>query len=74
MGVTWYRYMSDRRGAATADYVVLAAALIGLVLSVINAVNLGSVEGVTHITDAIKEAEMIACSGTTGQSVGRCDN
>jgi len=48
------RLKDDESGAITADYVVLAGAIIALGLSAVNAIRLGTFEGSKNISDAVK--------------------
>ncbi len=58
------RFKGDESGAITADYVVLAGAIIALGLSAINAIRMGTFEGSRSINDAVKNTGCV----TTGES------
>ena len=64
------RYKADESGAVTADYVVLAGAIIALGLSAVNAIRLGTFEGASDISDRINSSGCVTTgsSGTTDLS------
>jgi len=67
------RFRRDDKGAVTVDYVVLVAALIGLGLSVVNAVKLGTFEARDDIVKVIKDPAAATCgAGDGGSGVGGC--
>ena len=61
------RFAADESGAITADYVVLAGAIIALGLSAINAIRLGTFDGGNDISDAVRSTGCVTTgdSGTT---------
>jgi len=61
------RFKGDESGAITADYVVLAGAIIALGLSAINAIRLGAFDGSNDISDAVRSQGCVTTgsSGTT---------
>ena len=62
---------SDDSGAVSVDYVVLAAALVGLGLSVSNAVKIGTFEAVEEIVPIIENP--VGCGEAAGGAgVGTC--
>jgi len=64
------RLKDDESGAITADYVVLAGAIIALGLSAVNAIRLGTFEGSKNISDAVKSTRCVTTGdgGTTDLS------
>lgn len=64
------QFNGDESGAITADYVVLAGAIIALGLSAVNAIRMGTFEGSKNISDAVKSTGCVitGASGTTDLS------
>lgn len=70
------RFRSDESGAITADYVVLAGAVIALALSAVNAVRLGTFDGMLDIVAAVESSADGGCVQTTdagGTDLSACD-
>ena len=67
---TFGRFAADESGAVTADYVVLAGALIALGLSAMNAIRLGTFDGATQINNHIESSGCVitGAGGTTDLS------
>jgi len=61
------RFKGDESGAITADYVVLAGAIIALGLSAMNAIRMGTFESSQNISEAVGKAGCVTtgASGTT---------
>lgn len=69
------RFRADETGAITADYVVLAGAIIALVLSAMNAIRMGTFDGMLDIVAAV-ESSSDGCVKTTdggGTDLSACD-
>ena len=69
------RFKADESGAITADYVVLAGAIIALALSAVNAVRLGTFDGMLDIVAAVESASD-GCVKTTeggGTDLSACE-
>lgn len=65
------RFGKDDSGAVSIDYVVLAAALVGLGLSVSNAVRIGTFEAAEEIVPIIENP--VGCNQEEGGAgVGTC--
>ncbi len=65
-GKIW-RFVVDKCGAITADYVVLAGAIIALGLAATNAIQMGTFEASNEISEAVKSTGCVVTgdSGTT---------
>lgn len=61
------QFRGDESGAITADYVVLAGAIVALGLAAANAVRLGTFSGADDVSDAVKTSGCVVTgeSGTT---------
>ena len=68
MGKERDRFRSDNSGAATTDYVMLAAALIAMSLSGLQAIRAGAFDGIRNILEVVDDT---GCATT--DSVGTTD-
>lgn len=68
------RFSADRSGVVTVDYIVLAAALVGLVATTMSAIRSGTFEA---IADVMEEMDVDSCVKTEGGSMttdlSRCE-
>lgn len=64
------RFRADESGAITADYVVLAGAVIALALTTMSAIGSGAFDGIRDITDHVENAGCVqtGAGGTTDLS------
>ncbi len=69
----WGRFRSDRRGAVTTDYVMLAAALIAMSLSGIYAVRAGAFDGVRGILNAVDQSTSCSTTNANSTDLTRCN-
>lgn len=61
-------FKKDQSGAITADYVVLVGALLALSLSVVNAVKMGTFDGMMGILVAVETASDTGCVQTNNRT------
>jgi len=64
----WKNFKNDESGAVTVDWVVLTAALVGLGLAVILAIQPGLESAATGINDDLTNAGSINLDGTFGEA------
>ncbi len=67
------RFKGDETGAITADYVVLAGAIIALGLSAMNAIRMGTFEGGQNISDAIQSTGCVTTGDGGTTDLSRCN-
>ncbi len=62
-----HRFSKDESGAVTADYVILAGAIIALGLAAMNAIRMGTFDTGKEISDAVRSTSCVTTSdaGTT---------
>ena len=57
------RFSADKSGAVTVDYIVLGAALVGLIVTTMSAIRSGTFEA---IADVVEEMDADSCVKTEG--------
>lgn len=67
------RFKGDESGAITADYVVLAGAIIALGLSAANAIRLGAFDGGNNISDAVRSTGCVTTSDNGSTDLTNCN-
>ena len=66
MGRLLKAFASDRRGAITADYVVLAVAFLALAIAVFGAVRSGTFEAIANVINEVETSGGCVTRASTG--------
>jgi Flp pilus assembly pilin Flp len=68
------QFKSDRDGAVTTDYVMLAAALIAMTLSGMQAIKAGAFDGIANILGVVEQAGGCTTTSESGTTdISKCD-
>ncbi len=67
------RFSGDESGAVTADYVMLAGAILALGLSAVNAIRMGTFEGSKNISEAVRTQGCVVTGATGTTDLTNCD-
>lgn len=73
MGKFLGRFRSNKSGAATADYVMLAAALIAMSLSGLHAIRAGAFDGIRDILEIVDRSGCATTNSDGVTDLSRCN-